>query len=368
MSFTTFLNESFEGNKKVDVDEYIKMIKSKGLFGYNVFKNIKEEDLKKIISNDSYFKEKMKSDDSSSDKDGDSNEDDDKKKDLKENYIIEGAYSQSLADRLKLSNRQKQNKSNNNTNDDDGSKDQSSTMPLRKSPLANAMQSTLADRLKAQRLQQQQDATKKRQQERLDLEKRLHQNDKPSPTFGNNSVDNQREQDQKNNTSLNSRLSNATTNGGDKRSATPTNEPQEKDKGSLKDRLFKRASTSTDDSGYKKVNNLKDVDDSAYEKKLQGSANRNAQQQKQRLPVNEYSKRTLCAIGDRMDNFNIYCKFRKKTDGQIRTGEFKILPTTSQITNKQDTIVVQDLDLSKKEKKVVYRSLNLSAIYEMKPL
>lgn len=363
MSFTTFLNESFEGNKKVDVDEYIKMIKSKGLFGYNVFKNIKEEDLKKIISNDSYFKEKMKSDDSSSDKDSNSNEED-KKKDLKESYIIEGAYSQSLADRLKLSNRQ--NKSNDSTSNDNGGKEEST--PLRRTPLANAMQSSLADRLKAQRLQQQQDATKKRQQERLDLEKRLHQNDKPSPTFGNNSVDNQREQDQKNNTSLNSRLSNATINGGDKRSATATNEPQEKDKGSLKDRLFKRASTSTDDSGYKKVNNLKDVDDSSYEKKLQGSANRNAQQQKQRLPVNEYSKRTLCAIGDRMDNFNIYCKFRKKTDGQIRTGEFKILPTTSQITNKQDTIVVQDLDLSKKEKKVVYRSLNLSAIYEMKPL
>lgn len=336
IEFETYLNESLDSNKEVDVDEYIKLLKQKGLFGYNVFKNISEEELKKVISDDDYFKSKMKSSDITT-KD---------KEDLKESYIFEGAYSQSLADRLKLGN----SKTNSN---------QPKTLP-KKSTLANSI--SLADRLKAQRLQQQQDRIDKAKKAREELDNRLHGgSSNNASTFKNISMDDRQKEDDKNKNSFQQKLNLKNSNG--------SNQPsQQKEKPTLKDRLFKRANTQKDDNGYKRVNNPDDISDKSSEQKLQGRMNTVGREAKKRLPINEYSKRTLCAIGDRMSNFVVFCKFRKKTNKQIRTGNFKILPTTSQITNKQDTIVVQDMDLSKKENKVVYRSINLVGILQMKPL
>lgn len=65
-------------------------------------------------------------------------------------------------------------------------------------------------------------------------------------------------------------------------------------------------------------------------------------------------------------DFTVFCKFRK-LNGQLRTGNFKIGKTESQVTQKQNTIIVQDLDLSKQENKVVWRTINLDKIIQIVP-
>ena len=62
MSFTTYLNEAAE-DSEIELDAFVEKIKKNGLYGYDVFKHIKEDELKKILDDDNYFESKMKASD-----------------------------------------------------------------------------------------------------------------------------------------------------------------------------------------------------------------------------------------------------------------------------------------------------------------
>jgi hypothetical protein len=357
MSFNNYLfeSESSEGNKNISLEDFIKSIKDKGLFGYKIFDHISEEELKKIISDDSYFK-KMKSDNSNADNknskldemvinpNNSSNTQNDTNNTNKQSNI-------SLAVKLGLAK-------DNNTNNDNTSK------PL--GPIQNNSNSnkvtpqSFSDRMKAEneRRQREREERIKRENDirnelkaKLDAEREERENHhNAEPTFNNKSMDDQHKTDNKNVDNINDKL----------------------DK-NLNQAMYakKRANIVTDETGYKKVTN-KNFDDKKSSDNLKKENDKQAKDQNsninntKKMSHNEYSKRTLLAIADRMD-FSVYCKYRK-LNGQIRTGEFKIGKTDQQITNKTDTIIVIDLGLTTDPKKPAWRTINLDKIIEIKPL
>lgn len=350
MSFYKYLKES-EANKSKDIslDEFIEKIKKEGLYGYDVLQDIDEDELRKIISDDKYFSSKMKSGGGKEEitemvvRPG--SNDTEEKEIPKQNNL-------SLAVRMGL----KQDAENN-----------------QKSPVSNSLSSpqketpqSFSDRLKAEyerRKQEQEDRAAKEKALRDERAKRIENEsniDKSKPTFAGKELEKQYVSDDKTEDKVNDDL--------DKE---------------LTDAMFKRrsrANTKVDNSGYKKVTNLGSVNDKAAKEKLEKEIDKkyptedkpnqklgNSQQPiKQSRPNTEYSKRTLLAISDRMD-FDVYCKFIK-ANGQTRTGNFRIGKTTSQITKKQSSIVVVDLDLTKKEKKTIWRTIPLERIIKIQPL
>lgn len=127
---------------------------------------------------------------------------------------------------------------------------------------------------------------------------------------------------------------------------------------------------STNNSGYSRLSNPDNKKTETLKSKLEREANTPDKKpvQKQNVQLQsktEYSKRTLLAIADRMD-FKVFCKFRK-ADGQIRTGNFQIGNSDAQRTAKQDTIIVIDLDQSKKDKPE-WRTIPLNRIISIKPI
>jgi hypothetical protein len=53
MIFADYLNES--STEEMTVDEFIEKIKKDGLFGHDIFKNISEEELRKVLEDDEYI-------------------------------------------------------------------------------------------------------------------------------------------------------------------------------------------------------------------------------------------------------------------------------------------------------------------------
>lgn len=364
MSFNNYLfeSESSEGNKNISLEDFIKSIKDKGLFGYKIFDHISEEELKKIISDDSYFK-KMKNGNSNLDNkdskldemvinpNNSSNTPGDTQNNSNDN--INKQSNLSLAVKLGLKKESPDNNSkplgpiqNNSTqNDSDSNK---------------VTPQSFADRMKAEneRRQQEREERIKRENDirnelkaKLDAEREERENQhNAEPTFNNKSMDDQHKTDNKNVDNINDKL----------------------DK-NLNQAMYarKRANVVTDKDGYKKVTN-KNLDDKKSSDNLKKENDKQEKDQNsninntKKMSHNEYSKRTLLAISDRMD-FSVYCKYRK-LNGQIRTGEFKIGKTDQQITNKNDTIIVIDLGLTTDPKKPAWRTINLDKIIEIKPL
>jgi hypothetical protein len=357
MSFNNYLfeSESSEGNKNISLEDFIKSIKDKGLFGYKIFDHISEEELKKIISDDSYFK-KMKLNNSNTDNknpkldemvinpNNSSNTQNDTNNTNKQSNI-------SLAVKLGLAK-------DNNTNNDNTSKPLG---PIQNNSSSNKITpQSFSDRMKAEneRRQQEREERIKRENDirnelkaKLDAEREERENQhNAEPTFNNKSMDDQHKTDNKNVDNINDKL----------------------DK-NLNQAMYakKRANVVTDKDGYKKVTN-KNLDDKKSADNLKKENDKQEKDQNsninntKKMSHNEYSKRTLLAISDRMD-FSVYCKYRK-LNGQIRTGEFKIGKTDQQITNKNDTIIVIDLGLTTDPKKPAWRTINLDKIIEIKPL
>ena len=153
MSFTTYLTES-DNDQDISLDDFIQQIKSKGLFGYNIFKHISEEDLKKILEGD--LKESLNESDNS------------------------------LAVRLGL---KKEDDKTDSTSDAENKEDE------KPKPLS------FSDRIKLEN-----EKRKQEQQERAEKEARLNQeklksiednSPKIEPTFGNASLNKQQEKDAK---------------------------------------------------------------------------------------------------------------------------------------------------------------------------
>ncbi len=353
MSFCDYLNESTEANHELSLDEFIEKLKKEGLYGHDVLKNISEEDLRKILADDEYFK-KMKSEE------GD-------KKDLSEMVIrpnkapiqsdIKDGPKQtnlSLAVRLGLKRQE------DSTKEVDAPLDNKNEVP-KETP------KSFSDRLKDEYEQRKKERLEKEETEKAIRDERLKRaeeeskEDKPEPTFSNAGMKSQNDKDDK--------------------TEDKTNDDFDK---KLTAAMFRRsrANTKVDDNGYKKVTNLGSINDKAAADKLNKEMDSkfpkedpevdskktigNSNVPVKKMTNTEYSKRTLLAIADRMD-FDVYAKFRK-ANGTIRTGNFKIGKTTSQITQKTDTIIVQDLDLSKEEKKVVWRTIPLERIINIKPI
>ena len=66
MSFADYLIESTD-TTEIGLDEFVDKIKKNGLYGYDVFKHIKEDELRKILDDDEYFDSKMKKSDDGKD-------------------------------------------------------------------------------------------------------------------------------------------------------------------------------------------------------------------------------------------------------------------------------------------------------------
>ena len=373
MSFAEYLVESTD-ESEVDLDEFVDKIKKNGLYGYDVFKHIKEDELRKILDDDEYFDSKMKKSD-----DG---------KDLQEMVIRPGSKDQenkkefnpkekklSLAMRLGL----KKDDSENEEQDDNK---QSTVSPgsnvLSNKARQNDQESeeketpqSFADRMRAdieRRRQEREERIAKEKEVRDARAKEAEEESKQriAPlSFNGKDMSNQEEKDDKTEDKRNDDLDKELTN-----------------------HMFKRTRTSidTDEKGYKKVRNIGNLGDVQASKNLQKAMDKKFPKEEQEKddaenkeyqkdghvtkPVRkktntEYSKRTLLAIADRMD-FTVFCKFRK-LDGSVRTGNFQIGKTESQITQKQNTIICVDLDLSKQENKTVWRTINLDRIIQIIP-
>jgi hypothetical protein len=365
MTFANYLQEST--NEELTVDEFLAKIKKHGLYGYNVFKNIKEDELRKILEDDEYFEKTMKKAglDSKEVKDDltemvlPPNQNNDKETN---NQPKTQQNKLSLAVRLGL-------KSKENTDDNEDSQEQHKFGQMNNAPKKDdtdekPSQQSFADRMRAEFERRRQEQIEKANKEREEREAKkaeieANKDSTAKPEFNGKSMDSQQEQDSKTNDKINDTL--------DKK---------------LTDAMFKktRAVTKTDDNGYKKVTNLSRTNDRDAEDRLkQELAKRKEDEEKKsnaklgnsntpakKMTNNEYSKRTLMAIADRM-KFDVYCKFRK-LNGQVRTGNFQIGKTDQQITQKQNTIIVVDLDLTKKENKTTFRTINLDKIIEIKPI
>ena len=355
MYFDNYLTEAIdsEENNEIELEDFIKKIKSKGLYGYNVFKHITEDELKKILEDDEYFTKKEKGKaaklaEMTLPPKKEEEESEDTKEEPKQNKL-------SLAVRLGLK------KENPNLDNDkpekhifgkpnsDSSVSSSSNTQEKPKPLS------FADRMRAE--------NERRQAERAEQQKRDHEirdqklkqaedeGNKVNVTFADKSMDDQKQQDNKNVDSTNDKLDKQLTNS-----------------------MFKKqkAETSSDNNGYKKVDNLSQVDDKDSNNNLKKEMDDkfpeedknkklgNSNQVVKKQTNTEYSKRTLLAIADRMD-FDVYCKF-KKANGQVRTGNFRIGKTDAQITQKQNTIIVRDLDLDD------WRTIPLDRIISIKPI
>lgn len=363
MSFASYLQEST--SEELTVDEFLAKIKKHGLFGYNVFKNIKEDELRKILSDDEYFEKTMKKSglDSKEVKD-DLNEmvlPPNQKRDDQEEKPQPQQNKLSLAVRMGL--KQDPNKDT-EENDNTQHKFGQQVNPKKDDVEEKPSQQSFADRMRAEferrRQEQIEKAAKvKEEQDAKKAELEANKDQTAAPTFNGKSMADQSVQDTKENDKINDTLDKKLTNA-----------------------MFKktRAVTKTDDNGYKKVTNLPRTNDRDAEDRLKQELDkRKAAEEKKSIaklgnsdtPVkkmtnNEYSKRTLMAIADRM-KFDVYCKFRK-LNGQIRTGNFQIGKTDQQITQKQNTIIVIDLNLTKQENKTIFRTINLDKIIEIKPI
>lgn len=360
MAFDKYLTESVESddNTEINADDFIKKIKSKGLYGYNVFKHISEEELKKVLDDDDYFnKAKSAPKDAitemvvppkNTDDEADTEKEVPKQKPL------------SLAVRLGLK-KEAQNSQDNDKphvfgkSSDSSNNTSSDTKSTDNAPTEKPKPLSFADRMRAEneRRQQERIEQQKRDQEIRDQKMKAAEEaaNKVDVTFNNKSLSNQHVDDSKLNDKTNDNLDKQLTNS-----------------------MFKKktAKVTTDDQGYKKVSNQGEVDDKQANANLKKemddkfpTESPNKTVGNSNLPVKkqtntEYSKRTLLAIADRMD-FDVYCKF-KKANGQIRTGNFRIGKSDAQITQKQNTIIVRDLDLDD------WRTIPLDRIIAIKPI
>lgn len=349
MTFDNYLAESAE-TEEIDVDDFIKQIKSKGLFGYNVFKHITEEELRKIISDDEYFKKEKKTD----------------KKELSEMTLppkkeTENQENQeeptqtklSLAVRLGLKKEIQKTTDNDKTNTPDkehifGKKDTPQKLPVL----------SFADRMRAEAERRNQDRImqQKKDQELRDQKLKQSENEATTfenPTFANKTMDSQKQVDNKSMDKKNDDIDKQLTNA-----------------------MFKKETVKvSDNNGYKKVDNLSQVDDKESNSNLKkemddkfpgkDKESENSDKTVSKQTNVEYSKRTLLAISDRMD-FDVYAKFRK-ADGQIRTGNFRIGNSDAQVTEKQTSITVIDNDLTTDPKKPAWRTIPLTRLIEIKP-
>lgn len=339
MSFLKYLSESTQ-QEKIDLDEFIKKIKSKGLYGYDVFKHIDESELRKILDDDEYFN-KMKSSSQAntiSEMVLPPNKQNPQDKEVTQDKL-------SLAVKLGLT------KSKPNTQNPPVKPGNNKPLNVLANPEKPVTAQSFADRMKAEyekrKAEREEQEAKRREiaDQRLALADKERERNQAEPVFANTSMDYKRNNDKKYTDKQNDELDKKLTNA-----------------------MFaaKRANKKTDSAGYSKVTNSAKVSDKSAEEKLSKAYDKKYNSSVPKRTSNEYSKRTLLAIADRMD-FDVYCKFRK-ADSEIRTGNFRIGKTESQITQKQDTIIVQDLDLSAKEKKVVWRTIPLERIIEIKPL
>lgn len=364
MNFSVYLCESKD--EQISVDDFIESIKEKGLYGYDVLKHFSEEELRSKITDDGYFK----SIDQSSDK-----KDDDKIEEMvlrgkpsdtaTDEKDLPKATELSLAVRLGLKKQFSKEQANPtepklNTKFTFDKKEE----PKKPETFADKMREFAEQKRKEQAERQQKDK-ELRDQRAKEAEESSKKEDTPDLTFNGKSQVKQKAEDQKD---------------VDKKLADIEKE--------LEKEMFRktRASTKVDSDGYKSVSNLSRISDAAAEKKLSkemdkkfpsqevlakkklGNSNQSiASKEAHVMARNDYSKRTLCALADKLKNFDVYCKYRK-LNGDIRTGNFRIGETKSQVTKKESTIIVQDLDLSKKENKVVWRTINLFKILEIKPL
>ena len=340
MGFLQYLSESVNGN--MDADEFVQEVKDKGLYGYNVMRHFNERELKTIICDDEYFNSRMKTSNDPSDK-------------LEEAAEVP---KWSLIHRLGLKK-----------DEDNGSSGNHSTSSTPDKPTEETDKPkplTFADRMKAE-----QERRNKEREERLAREAQIRdekakkaeeesKEDKPETTFNG--------------------VSSSYMSAKDLKASDKVNDDADK---KLTGAMYarRRASTSVDSDGYKRVNNASSISDEKSRERLKKEMDKKfpakeepkedekkpAQEQpKHSSSRSEYSKRTLLAIADRMD-FDVYAKF-KKANGDIRTGNFRIGKSESQITQKQNTIICQDLDLSKEEKKVVWRTIPLDRLIEIKPI
>lgn len=351
MYFDNYLTESIESDdsNEINLEDFIKKIKSKGLYGYNIFKHISEEELKKILEDDEYFTKKEKGKEAKLSemvippkKEADEESD---KEQPQQNKL-------SLAVRLGL-----KKETQNQTQDNDKSSDHVFGKPNTTASVSEKPKPlSFADRMKAEneRRQAERAEQQKRDQEIRDqkLKQAEDEGNKVNVTFADKSMDDQKQQDNKTIDTTNDKLDKQLTNS-----------------------MFKKkpaAKISTDNNGYKKVDNIAQVDDKNSNNNLKKEMDDkfpeedknkklgNSDQPVKRQTSTEYSKRTLLAIADRMD-FDVYCKF-KKANGQVRTGNFRIGKTDAQVTQKQDTIIVRDLDLDD------WRTIPLNRIISIKPI
>lgn len=389
MNFAIYLSEA--ADEQISVDDFIESIKEKGLYGYDVLKHFTEDELRSKITDDAHFKsggsKPIEVKDESKEKDSakDDKEKDDKKKDKIEEMVLRGKPTDnkeeqetpkekelSLAVRLGLKKKfgkddpQASSSDNLNTKYTFGKKPEEQEKPKPQ---------TFADKMREYAEQK-----RKEQQERAAKEKELrdqrakevmdrHKEDeaeKPEITFNGKTQSKQSKEDEK--------------------KVDRTLSDIEKE---LEKEMFKktRASTKVDTDGYKSVKNFSRVSDAEAERKLAremekkfpskevqdkkkaklGNSDQAVEKEAHVMARNEYSKRTLTALAEKVPDFTIYCKYRK-LNGDIRTGEFTLLGRDSQVTQKVDTLVVVDNNLSKKENKRVYRTINLFKILEIKPL
>lgn len=376
MSFAEYLVESTD-ETEVDLDEFVDKIKKNGLYGYDVFKHIKEDELRKILDDDEYFDSKMKKSD-----DG---------KDLQEMVIRPGSQNQDKENKKEFNPKEKKlslamrlglKKDDSEDEDQENNNKQASTLSgsnaLSNKARQNDQESeeketpqSFADRMRAdieRRRQEREERIAKEKEVRDTRAKEAEDEAKQrmAPlSFNGKDMSNQEEKDDKTEDKRNDDLDKELTN-----------------------HMFKRTrtSTSTDEKGYKKVRNIGNLGDVQASKNLQKAMDKKFPKEEQEKddaenkeyqkdghvtkPVRkktntEYSKRTLLAIADRMD-FTVFCKFRK-LDGSVRTGNFQIGKTESQVTQKQNTIICVDLDLSKQENKTVWRTINLDRIIQIIP-
>ena len=357
MSFINYLVEGDEaGSTEIDLDEYIKTIKSKGLYGYNIFKHISEDELKKILADDNYFNKSKNNDKKIDESEVKSNEED---TDSDNKSPVENKLSMAVKLGLK---KEMPNKDNDKPVPHVFGNSSSSSSSPEKAESPKPL--SFADRMRAEnerRNQERIDRSKREQEMRdqktRDLEQNNAENEKPPITFGNKEMVKQNSDDSKRNDKIND-----------------TNDKN------LTSHMFKRdkAIVSTDNAGYKKVDNLGSIDDKESNQNLKKEVDDKFPSNKvstntttqivSRQTNSEYSKRTLLAIADRMD-FDVFCKF-KKANGQIRTGNFRIGKSDSQTTPKKDTIIVTDLDLLKStnDQNKSWRTIPLDRIISIVPI
>lgn len=369
MNFANYLFEA--ADEKISADDFIESIKEKGLYGYDVLKHFTEDELRSKITDDSYFKSNETSGDNKESKIEEmvlrNNPND---KSIDNDKEVPKGNELSLAVRLGLKKKVNPNDVNSdttglNTKYTFGKKPEEPKEKPKPQSFADKMRE-FAEQKRKEQLERVAKEKELRDQRAKEAEESSKKEDQPELTFNGKSQVKQGQEDDK---TVDRKLADI-----------------EKE---LEKEMFKktRASTKVDDDGYKSVKNLSRITDAEYEKKLSkemtkkfpsqevlakkklGNSDQSiASKEAHIMSRNEYSKRTLLAVSDKLSgNFNVYCKYRK-LNGDIRTGDFRIGETKSQITNKQSTLICQDLDLSKKENKVVWRTINLFKILEIKPL